>query len=496
MRNTRWELNPYSFYDTEGLARHFERMAAEGWAPDRVGTFIRYRRIEPKKLRFAITYYPDDDGRASEGEQTFLDYCEQAGWKQAVGWGPLTFWGGGREGEGGAYGGRSRHVFCTSDAHAVAIDTDPALQVQTMDRALASYRRWLLIFLIYMCLQLWDNLSALLSGALDKLVYGSSLHLLLLELVVAVVCAAQLIGYRRWHSRAERIAEEKDVFYAPRSRPWLQTAGRLALMLNLYGVIAASLLGAGSSASGRLYLGALVCGIGPFAAALFVNASMERAGTGRVKRRAVTLLAAAAVLLGSTGGMLAMKQNGLLDSEEAPQELYDEGFRATIYHDTLPLYLSDLGVEDENARWSCRSWEQSSLFAAQHGGEQDDVLASFDDPEHPETARGNGAWIRYTVSDVYLTSVFDRCLASELDYHQTALIGGEHRQLPYAYRGTDAAPWGAERAWRLYDEEEEKWLDRWLLVRGTRIVEFLCHDLAMDSAQMAVVGEKLLQSKA
>ena len=53
MRNTKRELNPYSFYDTEGLARHFERMAAEGWAPDRVGLFIRYRRIKPQKLRFA-----------------------------------------------------------------------------------------------------------------------------------------------------------------------------------------------------------------------------------------------------------------------------------------------------------------------------------------------------------------------------------------------------------------------------------------------------------
>lgn len=48
MRNTKRELNPYSFYDTEGLARHFERMAAEGWAPDRVGLFIRYRRIKPR----------------------------------------------------------------------------------------------------------------------------------------------------------------------------------------------------------------------------------------------------------------------------------------------------------------------------------------------------------------------------------------------------------------------------------------------------------------
>ena len=81
MRNTKWELNPYSFYDTEGLARHFERMAAEGWVPDRVGFFIRYRRTRPQELRFAVTFYPDGD-QAPEGEDVFLDYCEQAGWRQ------------------------------------------------------------------------------------------------------------------------------------------------------------------------------------------------------------------------------------------------------------------------------------------------------------------------------------------------------------------------------------------------------------------------------
>lgn len=89
MRNTKRELNPYSFYDTEGLARHFERMAAEGWAPDRVGLFIRYRRIKPQKLRFAITYYPDDGD--ADGEDVFLEYCAQAGWQQSAGVGDLTF---------------------------------------------------------------------------------------------------------------------------------------------------------------------------------------------------------------------------------------------------------------------------------------------------------------------------------------------------------------------------------------------------------------------
>ena len=134
MRNTRWELNPYSFYDTEGLARHFERMAAEGWAPDRVGLFIHYRRIKPQKLRFAITYYPDDGD--ADGEDVFLEYCAQAGWQQSAGVGDLTFWGDGAEGEGGGLGGRTRHVLCTADENAVDVETDPVLQVDAMHRAL------------------------------------------------------------------------------------------------------------------------------------------------------------------------------------------------------------------------------------------------------------------------------------------------------------------------------------------------------------------------
>lgn len=137
MRNTKRELNPYSFYDTEGLARHFERMAAEGWAPDRVGLFIRYRRIKPQKLRFAITYYPDDGG--ADGEDVFLEYCAQAGWQQSAGVGDLTFWGNGAEGEGGGLGGRTRHVLCTADENAVDVETDPVLQVDAMHRALKYY---------------------------------------------------------------------------------------------------------------------------------------------------------------------------------------------------------------------------------------------------------------------------------------------------------------------------------------------------------------------
>lgn len=65
MRTDRWnkkrELNLYAFYDHTGLERHLEKMAANGWMLESVGTYaLRYRRCEPKKLRFAVVYYPQD----------------------------------------------------------------------------------------------------------------------------------------------------------------------------------------------------------------------------------------------------------------------------------------------------------------------------------------------------------------------------------------------------------------------------------------------------
>ena len=51
-------------------------------------------------------------------------------------------------------------------------------------------------------------------------------------------------------------------------------------------------------------------------------------------------------------------------------------------------------------------------------------------------------------------------------------------------------------AWRLYDEEEEQWLDHWLITGGTRIVEFVSGSVQMTDVQKATVGEKLLNADA
>ena len=59
MKETKRRLETFSFYDRTGLEEHLARMAAEGWLLDKIGQFLwHYRRIEPKKLTFSVTYFP------------------------------------------------------------------------------------------------------------------------------------------------------------------------------------------------------------------------------------------------------------------------------------------------------------------------------------------------------------------------------------------------------------------------------------------------------
>ena len=79
MKNTRHELFLFSFYDVTGMARHLEKMAAKGWMLQAITPFgLRYRRIEPKALRFTACYYPPAstfDPEPREGQLTLQDFC-------------------------------------------------------------------------------------------------------------------------------------------------------------------------------------------------------------------------------------------------------------------------------------------------------------------------------------------------------------------------------------------------------------------------------------
>ena len=83
MSETKREWRPlYSFYDRSGVAHHLEEMAAEGWMLESLGTYSwRYRRMEPQKLHFSVTYFPTAsqfDSHPSVDQETFWDFCAAA----------------------------------------------------------------------------------------------------------------------------------------------------------------------------------------------------------------------------------------------------------------------------------------------------------------------------------------------------------------------------------------------------------------------------------
>lgn len=102
MRETRRCFCKFSYYDQQAIRETLEDMAARGWMLEKTGSFWwTYRRMEPQKLRFSVTYFPNAsefDPGLTEGELTKLDYCRRDGWELVARWGEvgkdyLLFWG-------------------------------------------------------------------------------------------------------------------------------------------------------------------------------------------------------------------------------------------------------------------------------------------------------------------------------------------------------------------------------------------------------------------
>ncbi len=85
MRNKKTVFFLYEAYECSALEEYFEVMAESGWLIKSINRpFLRFERIEPKKLKFSVdilnkisVYDPED----SEDALNYREYCEAAGWK-------------------------------------------------------------------------------------------------------------------------------------------------------------------------------------------------------------------------------------------------------------------------------------------------------------------------------------------------------------------------------------------------------------------------------
>ena len=87
MKDTKKLFWTISVYNPTAIAEKLEEMAAEGWMFEKTGSvFWTFKRAEPRKLRFAVTYFPgasDFDPDLTEGEKIKAEYCAEDGWTLA-----------------------------------------------------------------------------------------------------------------------------------------------------------------------------------------------------------------------------------------------------------------------------------------------------------------------------------------------------------------------------------------------------------------------------
>lgn len=397
MLKTKYEYNFYSFYDHTGMEQHFEKMAAQGWLIEKLGYFWRYRRIEPQALLFAVVYYSEasefDPTKPSEGELTFYDFCAQAGWNKAASRAQMN-------------------VFYNEDANAVPIETDAALQVETLHRSMKKEQ-----------LIAWFLMLALL--------------------VLVMGCAV--------------------VLYSDKE-------GRGTYLAILAGIV---------------LLDALIWGI---------KGLLKRRGGSAELNKGITMVSVLILSFLFSFIYLRSVRNGQFDQtpENAmPYEVTWSNGETSLYYaydDPLPLYAQDLTKTDYD-RYSCELAEESSPLASQVCGAQ--AMRTGDEDDAPE--------LNYEITDVKFAPLFNACLDGELKYYQNYTVTFYRTHYPFRnweYREVDAAPWGADCAWRAFDTESDSWGVSWVLTRGKRIVRIGGSALTgtLSQAQMDTISEKLLNA--
>ena len=207
MKNTKREWMPlYSYLDRTAITAHLSDMAAQGWMLENIGGWSwRYRRAEPKKLRFALVFFPASqfDPQPTEGLETYRDYCAAAGWHLAA-------------------ESAQVQIFYTEEEAAVPIETDPAVELANIRRCVkrgfvGSY--WALLALslfqiLFQCYQIWTD-------PVDTLSSTASLSAVLNWLPLDVLIVAELTRYYRWLRKARTAAEAGSPLPDLRSMRWL-----------------------------------------------------------------------------------------------------------------------------------------------------------------------------------------------------------------------------------------------------------------------------------
>lgn len=460
MKEIKRRMEVFSFYDHTGLEKHLENMAAKGWLLEKANSFFwTYRKIEPKKLHFSVTYFPmasEFDPVLTEAQQTFVDFCEAAGWRLAT-------------------TSAQMQIFYNEEEHPTPIETDAATQVDNIHRAMK--RNFLPAHVVLLLVGLFQGAMAgwtFHTDPIGTLANPFGILSILPWILVVILCLAEIITYFRWHKKAKTTALEEGTFLSTRSTRKLQYS--VLVILGFYLILWFVSLGGGMNRAigilAILYMLLLI---------LVVNLIKRVLKKKRVSKNvnrtvtfAVCFILSFALIFVLAFVVMGMDRAGWFDEKTA--ESYEhKGNMFYRHNDELPLLLKDLtGKDPSDDVYSYYAEEQSSIFLTRVDAWQSPTMDHLEEPS-----------LTYTLIEVKFSPVYDLCKDTLLSQYEDRNHASD---LVDQYVAIDPGPWQAEAVYQHYMGEEP--LDNYIVCWPDAFLE-ISLDWEPTEEQMSTIAERL-----
>lgn len=460
MKETKKILCHFSFYDQVRIQEKLEEMAEQGWMVDKPGNFTwTFKRMEPKKLRFSVTYFPsasEFDPGPTDGELTKLDFCEQDGWVLAVKWGVMQ-------------------IFYNENENAVPIETEPVAQVENVKKSMRKNVLFphlfeVLLIAWYMFMQVSWIRRDLVEYLSDPLrVYQIPMWVCLL-----LACLYEIGFYFHWTRKAKRMAEEDGIFLPIKSNiraSYILLTFSFLMILFAFGSSRRYLIG------GFIWSG-VMCLI--IFSVNVIKKKLKQKGVSRKVNMAISLgsVFLLTVLFMSVLVSAVISSGISLTRNSEPVGSYEHnGGIRYIYDDPMPLVIEDLMEMD--GRWSKESDHQETGLVSFTEYEQ---RALWTEPQEVPN-------LSYTIIDVKVAFLQDFIRQSILNSRQDEV----HDDFVFTdhYEPVDVSVWGADAAYQLHWSDSI--MDTYLLFWDDRIVEIKFY-WEPTTEQMEKAAEVLRQS--
>lgn len=462
MRKKKRRMETFSYYDRSGLERHLARMAEKGWLLEKIGYFWwTYRRIEPQKLAFSVSYFPKAsqfDPGPSEEQETFYDFCAHTGWTLAAANAQLQ-------------------IFYNERPDPVPIETDPVTELDAIHRTMK--RSYLPSQLVLLALGLLNG-GMLVYRLLDDPIGGlSSAGYLMSGLcwtLLLLLIGIEVTSYLLWHRKAAQAAERGE-FLESKSHRGFQIFCLILVLLGM-GYYLGTIFLSGDRMSMVIAV-ALLCGYGPgmFLLVSGIKGLMKRRKAPAEVNRVVTLVGSlvlgVAMITLITEGILGASARGCFAGERETYEYYGETL--IVYQDYLPLTIEDLLDVYYNGYIRERRQEDETFLLAR--------LVMRESPRYDAEHYKDIPQLSYNIVLVKVPALYGLCRDALLNQWP------DDWYWDYSYVPTDAAPWGALEAYR-QTEAERGLLNCYLLCYPNRIVEIAVSSDS-DSFDWSVTPEQM-----